>query len=177
MSGEKEEITWKSMEHNTNSKSTTWKTRPTPIQCKGHTTWKTHYRQCQLISCSYMHVHALLEFSKLLSYIHRFILSFSPPFGVLTRNTYSTHRKFRRMVSLLEIFLSAILGDLATRSIDFFISRRPKPPAPEDRLQSVLLRAQVIVDEAEKSILVLTIGRGFCKRTEYTVVELHQGVF
>jgi len=36
---------------------------------------------------------------------------------------------------------------------------------------------QVIVDEAEKSILVLTIGRGFCKRTEYTVVELHQGVF
>lgn len=55
------------------------------------------------------------------------------------------------MVSLLEIFLSAILGDLATRSIDFLASRRAKPQAPqdvEDRLQRVLLRAQVIVDEA-----------------------------
>ena len=120
-----------------------------------------------------MHVHALLEFSKLLSYIHRFILSFSPPFGVLTRNTYSTHRKFRRMVSLLEIFLSAILGDLATRSIDFFISRRPKPPAPEDRLQSVLLRAQVIVDEAMGRRQIT--NRAMLQQLDALVDAVHRG--
>lgn len=36
---------------------------------------------------------------------------------------------------------------------------------------------QVIVDEDEKSILVLSVGRGLCKRTEYTVIELYQEVF
>ncbi|XP_066391795.1 putative disease resistance RPP13-like protein 1 [Miscanthus floridulus] len=56
------------------------------------------------------------------------------------------------MVSLTEIFLSAILGDLTTRCIDFLARKRPnKPPVlddVEDRLRRVLLRAQVIVDEA-----------------------------
>ncbi|CAD6221593.1 unnamed protein product [Miscanthus lutarioriparius] len=56
------------------------------------------------------------------------------------------------MVSLMEIFLSAILGDLTTRCIDFLASKRPnKAPAlddVEDRLRRVLLRALVIVDEA-----------------------------
>ncbi|XP_062187561.1 uncharacterized protein LOC133890934 isoform X2 [Phragmites australis] len=43
-----------------------------------------------------------------------------------------------------------ILGELTTRSINFFISRSSKPTALdlEDRLCRVLLRAQVIVDEA-----------------------------
>ncbi|OQU88327.1 hypothetical protein SORBI_3002G013600, partial [Sorghum bicolor] len=52
----------------------------------------------------------------------------------------------------MEIFMSAIVGDLATRCIDFLASKRPnKPPVlddVEDHLRRVLLRAQVIVDEA-----------------------------
>ncbi|XP_062181979.1 disease resistance protein RGA2-like [Phragmites australis] len=50
----------------------------------------------------------------------------------------------------MEIILSAVLGELTTRSINFFISRSSKPSAldVEDRLRRVLLRAQVIVDEA-----------------------------
>jgi hypothetical protein len=50
----------------------------------------------------------------------------------------------------MEIFVSAILGDLASRSINFLISKSSKPTAEDtvDRLRWVLLRAQVIVDEA-----------------------------
>ena len=51
---------------------------------------------------------------------------------------------------MMEIFLSAVLGELASRSIDFFISKSSKPTVMvvADRLQRALLRAQVIVDEA-----------------------------
>ncbi|XP_062183518.1 putative disease resistance RPP13-like protein 1 [Phragmites australis] len=51
---------------------------------------------------------------------------------------------------LMEILLSAVLSELTTRSINFFISRSSKPWAldVEDRLRRVLLRAQVIIDEA-----------------------------
>ncbi|XP_062187578.1 disease resistance protein RGA2-like isoform X1 [Phragmites australis] len=50
----------------------------------------------------------------------------------------------------MEIFLPAVMGELTTRSINFFINKCFKPPAVavEDRLQSALLRAQVIMDEA-----------------------------
>uniref|UniRef100_A0A0A9C7G1 Uncharacterized protein n=1 Tax=Arundo donax TaxID=35708 RepID=A0A0A9C7G1_ARUDO len=50
----------------------------------------------------------------------------------------------------MEICLSAVLGELTTRSINFFISKRSKPPVldVEDRLCRVLLRAEIIVDEA-----------------------------
>ncbi|TVU13260.1 hypothetical protein EJB05_40796, partial [Eragrostis curvula] len=50
----------------------------------------------------------------------------------------------------MEVFLSAVLGDLNTRAMSFFISRSCKPQAPdvEDHLRRVLLRAQVITDEA-----------------------------
>ncbi|CAL5097894.1 unnamed protein product [Urochloa decumbens] len=50
----------------------------------------------------------------------------------------------------MEILLSAVLGDLTTRSIGFLISKCPKPPEldVEDRLAMVLLRAQVIINEA-----------------------------
>ena len=43
-----------------------------------------------------------------------------------------------------------ILGDLTSRSINFIINKVSKPPAlaVEDSLQRVLLRAQVIIDEA-----------------------------
>ncbi|KAL6880494.1 hypothetical protein ACP4OV_012059 [Aristida adscensionis] len=50
----------------------------------------------------------------------------------------------------MEIFLSAALGELTTRSINFIISKCSKAPTHdvEDRLGRVLLRAQVIIDEA-----------------------------
>jgi hypothetical protein len=50
----------------------------------------------------------------------------------------------------MEIFVSAVLGELASRSINFFISKSSKPTVlgVADRLQRALLRAQVIVDEA-----------------------------
>jgi len=50
----------------------------------------------------------------------------------------------------MEIVLSAVLGEITTWSINFFLSKLPKPVAPdvEDRLHRVLLRAQVIIDEA-----------------------------
>jgi hypothetical protein len=52
--------------------------------------------------------------------------------------------------SLMEIFLSALLGDLASRSINLLISTRSRPTGMDvgDSLQSAILRAQVIVDEA-----------------------------
>lgn len=51
----------------------------------------------------------------------------------------------------MEIFLSAVLGELASRSINLLISRRSARPTAldvGDSLQSALFRAQVIVDEA-----------------------------
>jgi hypothetical protein len=50
----------------------------------------------------------------------------------------------------MDTILSAVLGELASRSINFFIRKNCKPKAldVEDNLQRSLLRAQVIIDEA-----------------------------
>ncbi|RLN35110.1 hypothetical protein C2845_PM03G22020 [Panicum miliaceum] len=50
----------------------------------------------------------------------------------------------------MEVLLSAVLGELTTRSINFLISKisKPMPLDVEDCLRRVLLRAQVIIDEA-----------------------------
>ncbi|OEL25421.1 hypothetical protein BAE44_0013560 [Dichanthelium oligosanthes] len=50
----------------------------------------------------------------------------------------------------MDAFLSAVLGELVARSINFITSKCSKPPALalEDSLQRALLRAHVIVDEA-----------------------------
>ena len=50
----------------------------------------------------------------------------------------------------MDTILSAFLGELASRSINFFISKPSKPKVldVEDSLQRALLRAQVIIDEA-----------------------------
>ncbi|WVZ61608.1 hypothetical protein U9M48_011459 [Paspalum notatum var. saurae] len=50
----------------------------------------------------------------------------------------------------MDILLSAVLGELTTRSINFFINKisKPTPLDVEDRLRRILLRAQVIIDEA-----------------------------
>ncbi|CAL5034387.1 unnamed protein product [Urochloa decumbens] len=50
----------------------------------------------------------------------------------------------------MESFLSAVLGELMTRSINFIINKCFNPPviAVEDSLQRALLRAEVIIEEA-----------------------------
>ncbi|PUZ68272.1 hypothetical protein GQ55_2G012700 [Panicum hallii var. hallii] len=50
----------------------------------------------------------------------------------------------------MEIIISAVLGELTTRSINFFTSKifKPTPADVEDRLRRVLLRGQVITDES-----------------------------
>ncbi|KAF8650756.1 hypothetical protein HU200_063660 [Digitaria exilis] len=48
------------------------------------------------------------------------------------------------------VFISAVIGDLTNRSLNFITSKfsKPTPVNVEDRLRRVLLRAQVTVDEA-----------------------------
>ncbi|KAF8644697.1 hypothetical protein HU200_066363 [Digitaria exilis] len=50
----------------------------------------------------------------------------------------------------MDVLLSAVLGEVTTRSINFFMSKRPKPSVldVEDRLRKILLRARVIIEEA-----------------------------
>jgi len=50
----------------------------------------------------------------------------------------------------MDVLLSSVLGELTTRSINFLISKysKPMPLDVEDCLRRVLLRAQVIIDEA-----------------------------
>ncbi|RCV09191.1 hypothetical protein SETIT_2G007600v2, partial [Setaria italica] len=60
----------------------------------------------------------------------------------------------------METLVSAVLGELAIRSINFFIRSTFKPTSPdvEDPLRRILLRAQVIVDEAmERQITNQTV--------------------
>ncbi|TVU40549.1 hypothetical protein EJB05_14016, partial [Eragrostis curvula] len=51
---------------------------------------------------------------------------------------------------MMDIFLSALLAEMTTRSINFFINKISKPTAldVENRLHNILLRTQIIVDEA-----------------------------
>ncbi|EEE66474.1 hypothetical protein OsJ_22890 [Oryza sativa Japonica Group] len=64
-------------------------------------------------------------------------------------------QNFRLHTSLMETFLSVILSDLATKSISFLINKCSKPTASnmEERLQRLLLRAQIIVEEAEDRLI------------------------
>ncbi|KAG2597738.1 hypothetical protein PVAP13_5KG251400, partial [Panicum virgatum] len=76
----------------------------------------------------------------------------------------------------MEMLLSAAFGEAISRSIDFFISKCSKPQAQdvEGRLGSVLLRAQVIIDEAmgrqitnQAMLLQLDMLRGAMHRGYY----------
>uniref|UniRef100_A0A0D9WUW9 NB-ARC domain-containing protein n=1 Tax=Leersia perrieri TaxID=77586 RepID=A0A0D9WUW9_9ORYZ len=55
----------------------------------------------------------------------------------------------------METFFSAILSDLASRSISLMISKYSKPTVSimEERLQRLLLRARIIVEEAEERLI------------------------
>lgn len=51
--------------------------------------------------------------------------------------------------------MSAILSDLATRSLSFLINKCSKPTSPtmEEKLQRLLLRVQIILEEAEDRLI------------------------
>uniref|UniRef100_A0A0E0Q3E6 NB-ARC domain-containing protein n=1 Tax=Oryza rufipogon TaxID=4529 RepID=A0A0E0Q3E6_ORYRU len=55
----------------------------------------------------------------------------------------------------METFLSMILNDLASRSISLLINKCSKPtlPSVEERLQQLLLRVRIIVEEAEGRLI------------------------
>ncbi|KAL6647696.1 hypothetical protein ACP70R_015133 [Stipagrostis hirtigluma subsp. patula] len=77
----------------------------------------------------------------------------------------------------MEIFLSAIVGELTTRSINFFISKLSKPPLlsdVEDRLHRVLLRAQVIVDEAMERHIT---NRAMLQQLDMLRDAMHRGYY
>nr|CAB3455548.1 unnamed protein product [Digitaria exilis] len=76
----------------------------------------------------------------------------------------------------MENLLSAVLSELTSRSLHFFFSKisKPMPVDVEDRLRRVLLRAQVIVDEAmgrhitnQAMLLQLDMVRGAMYRGYY----------
>ncbi|KAJ1287443.1 hypothetical protein BS78_02G010100 [Paspalum vaginatum] len=76
----------------------------------------------------------------------------------------------------MDMMLSAVLGEAITRSINFFIGKCSKPQAQdvEDGLRRVLLRAQVIIDEAmgrqitnQAMLLQLDVLRGAMHRGYY----------
>ncbi|WVZ61564.1 hypothetical protein U9M48_011419 [Paspalum notatum var. saurae] len=76
----------------------------------------------------------------------------------------------------MEMLLSAVLGEMITRSIDFFVGKFSKPQAQdvEDGLRRVLLRAQVIIDDAmgrqitnQAMLLQLGMLRGAMHRGYY----------
>ncbi|KAJ1287440.1 hypothetical protein BS78_02G009800 [Paspalum vaginatum] len=78
----------------------------------------------------------------------------------------------------MEMLLSAVLGEAINRSIDFFIGKCSKPQAQdvEDGLRRVLLRAQVIIDEAmgrqitnQAMLLQLDMLRGAMHRGYYVL--------
>uniref|UniRef100_A0A0E0ITN3 NB-ARC domain-containing protein n=1 Tax=Oryza nivara TaxID=4536 RepID=A0A0E0ITN3_ORYNI len=65
------------------------------------------------------------------------------------------HTAYQTTYLYMETFLSAILSDLASRSISFLVNKCSKPTTPtvEDRLQQLLLRVRIIVEEAEGRLI------------------------
>ncbi|PUZ68242.1 hypothetical protein GQ55_2G009900 [Panicum hallii var. hallii] len=76
----------------------------------------------------------------------------------------------------MNILLGAVLGELTTRSINFLIKNSFKPTAPdvEDRLRRILLRAQVIVDEAMGWQIT---NRGVLQQLDMLRDAMHHGYY
>ncbi|XP_039794781.1 putative disease resistance protein RGA3 [Panicum virgatum] len=76
----------------------------------------------------------------------------------------------------MNILLSAVLGELTTRSINFLIKNSVKPTAPDvdDRLRRILLRAQVIVDEAMGRQIT---NRGILQQLDMLRDAMHHGYY
>jgi hypothetical protein len=81
----------------------------------------------------------------------------------------------------METFLSAVLGDLTSRSINFIINKCAKLPAHtlEESLQRAVIRAQVIIDEAtgrditnQAMLLQLNMLRDAMHRGQYVLDTL-----
>jgi hypothetical protein len=76
----------------------------------------------------------------------------------------------------MDILLAAVLGDLTTRSINFLIKKCCKPKAQdvEDRLRRILLRAQVIVDEAMERQIT---NQAMLKQLDMLRDAMHRGCY
>ena len=76
----------------------------------------------------------------------------------------------------MNILLTAVLNELTTRSINFLIENSFKPTAPdmEDRLRRILLRAQVIVDEAMGRQIT---NRGILQQLDMLRDAMHHGYY
>jgi hypothetical protein len=76
----------------------------------------------------------------------------------------------------MEILLSAVFGELATRSVSFFINKYSKQPmqAMVINLERVLLRAQVIVDEAEARCIR---NQGMLRQVSMLRDAMYQGFY
>lgn len=76
----------------------------------------------------------------------------------------------------MEIFISAVLGELTARSLSIFVSNYSKPSAldVEDHLRRVLQRAQVIVDEAMGRKIT---NRAMIKQLEMLREAIHRGCY
>ncbi|KAM0845653.1 hypothetical protein ACQ4PT_056218 [Festuca glaucescens] len=76
----------------------------------------------------------------------------------------------------MEIFVSAVLGELATRSISFFISKYSKSAAQdmEVSLQRILFRAQIIIDEATGRHIT---NQGMLRQLSLLRDAMHRGYY
>ena len=76
----------------------------------------------------------------------------------------------------MNILLTAVLNELTTRSINFLIENSFKPTAPdmEDRLRRILLRAQVIIDEAMGRQIT---NRGVLEQLDKLRDSMHHGYY
>ncbi|XP_039855819.1 putative disease resistance protein RGA3 [Panicum virgatum] len=76
----------------------------------------------------------------------------------------------------MNILLTAVLNELTTRSINFLIKNSFKPTAPdmEDRLRRILLRAQVIIDEAIGRQIT---NRGVLEQLDKLRDSMHHGYY
>uniref|UniRef100_A0A0E0LGE7 NB-ARC domain-containing protein n=1 Tax=Oryza punctata TaxID=4537 RepID=A0A0E0LGE7_ORYPU len=76
----------------------------------------------------------------------------------------------------METFLSVILSDLASKSISFLINKCSKPTASnmEDRLQQLLLRVRIIVEEAEGRLIT---NQGMLLQLNILRKEMYRGYY
>uniref|UniRef100_A0A0D3GLM3 NB-ARC domain-containing protein n=1 Tax=Oryza barthii TaxID=65489 RepID=A0A0D3GLM3_9ORYZ len=76
----------------------------------------------------------------------------------------------------METFLSAILSDLTSRSISFLVNKCSKPTTPtvEERLQQLLLRARVIVEEADERFIT---NQAMLQKLNILRKEMYRGYY
>ena len=103
-----------------------------------------------------------------LSPVHKHCRSFSHPPPVFSLP--------KERISQMSILLAAVLGELTTRSINFLVQNSFKATTPdvEDRLRRILLRAQVIIDEAMGRQIT---NRGVLEQLDKLRDSMHHGYY